>query len=65
MANSAKAGAVPAGGQGVLGLYIFLSIILITVVIVAGCVVFFKANQFEVKGNKPICRRGNCGGVWH
>ena len=34
-----------------LGLYIFLSIILITVVIVAGCVVFFKVNQFEVKGN--------------
>lgn len=34
-----------------LGLYIFLSIILITVVIVAVCVVFFKVNQFEVKGN--------------
>ncbi len=34
-----------------LGLYVFLSVILITTVIVAGCIVFFKVNQFEVHGN--------------
>ena len=34
-----------------LGVYIFLSVILITAVVVAGCIVFFKVNQFEVQGN--------------
>ena len=34
-----------------LGLYVFLSVILITVVVVAGCIVFFKVNQFQVNGN--------------
>ena len=35
-----------------LGVYIFLSVILITAVVVAGCIVFFKVNQFEVQGNE-------------
>lgn len=34
-----------------LGLYVFLSVILITAVIVAGCIVFFKVNKLEVYGN--------------
>lgn len=34
-----------------LGLYVFLSAILIAAVIAAGCIVFFKVNQFEVNGN--------------
>ena len=34
-----------------LGLYVFLSVILITAVVVAGCIVFFKVNQFQIEGN--------------
>ena len=35
-----------------LGAYIFLSVMLIVIVVVAGCIVFFKVNRFEVKGNE-------------
>lgn len=40
------------GGGRFLSLYLVLTVVVIAVVIVAGCIVFFKVNQFEVDGNQ-------------
>ena len=40
------------GGGRFLSLYLVLAVVVTTVVIGAGCIVFFKVNQFEVEGNQ-------------
>ena len=40
------------GGGRFLSLYLVLAVVVTAVVIGAGCIVFFKVNQFEVEGNQ-------------